>query len=72
MVCVNKWDLNASATETIKDFAQSHGLGFAGLVRYDKAVTEAQRKQKTLPEYVSSGIGEDVARIWQSISVHRR
>lgn len=68
MVCVNKWDINASATEKIKDFAQSQDIGFAGLVRYDKAVTDAQRKQKTLPEYVSAGIGDDITRVWESIS----
>jgi len=67
MVCVNKWDINESATEKIKEFAQSQGIGFAGLVRYDKAVTEAQRKQEAVTEFCSEGVAIDIQNIWNSV-----
>jgi len=70
MVCVNKWDINASVTEKIKNFAQSQGIGFAGLVRYDTTVTAAQRLRKALPEYVSTGIVQDIINVWNSIECY--
>ena len=67
MVCVNKWDINPSATETIRTFAQLQGFMFAGLIRYDRAVTEAQRAQKAIPEYRSTGALKDIRHIWESV-----
>ncbi len=68
MVCVNKWDINVSATEKIKEFAQSQDIGFAGLVRYDKAVTQAQRKQETVTEFCSEGVAIDIQNIWDAVT----
>ncbi len=68
MVCVNKWDINIAATEMIKDFAQSQGIGFAGLVRYDKAVTQAQRKLETVTEFCSEGVAVDIQSIWNAVT----
>lgn len=67
MVCVNKWDINTSATETIKNFAQSQEIGFAGLIRYDKVVTEAQRAEMAVPEYSSDGVAADIRKIWNAV-----
>lgn len=67
MVCVNKWDINPAATETIRAFAQSAKIGFAGLVHYDKAVTAAQRSRKTVTEYSDSGVAGDVLHVWEAV-----
>jgi MinD superfamily P-loop ATPase len=68
MVCVNKWDINPSAAEAIRAFAQSQGLGIAGQVRYDRAVTEAQRAEKAIPEFTSGGVTEDIEAVWRSLT----
>jgi MinD superfamily P-loop ATPase len=67
MVCVNKWDINIEATEKIKAFAIDANIDFAGLVRYDKASTAAQRVQKSIVEYCDTGIGEDIREVWGAI-----
>lgn len=68
MVCVNKWDINPDATETIRRFAESAGLAFAGTLRYDKAATEAQRAEKSIIEYNGNGtIANEIKCIWHCI-----
>jgi MinD superfamily P-loop ATPase len=67
MVCVNKWDINPEATAQIRTFALEHDIGFAGLIRYDKAATEAQRAIKTIPEYCHEGVAADIADIWKAV-----
>jgi len=67
MVCINKWDINRSITEEIRQITDSQGLQFAGLLRYDKAVTESQRQQKALPEYGSDGIVRDIMNVWEHV-----
>ncbi len=67
MVCVNKWDINRSVIDEIRQFADSQGLQFAGLIRYDHAVTLSQRQQKALPEFCSDGIVKDILNVWNRV-----
>ncbi|MBN1575209.1 MAG: ATP-binding protein [Chitinispirillaceae bacterium] len=67
MVCVNKWDINPAATREIKALAQGHGISFAGLVRYDRAVTEAQRAEKAVVEYCAEGVAMDIQGVWTAV-----
>ena len=67
MVCVNKWDVNPAATESIRLFAQSAGLYFAGTLRYDRAATEAQRAQLTVVEYPASRLSDDIRALWTRV-----
>ncbi|MBN1129619.1 MAG: ATP-binding protein [Chitinispirillaceae bacterium] len=70
MVCVNKFDINPEATSAIRRFAESAGIPLAGTVRYDKAVTAAQREEKTVIEYTNKGIAEDITSIWNAVITH--
>ena len=63
MVCVNKWDINPEKTEEIKTFSQSQGLAFAGLMRYDKIATTAQRSEKCIVEYPESAMALEIKQI---------
>jgi len=72
MVCVNKWDLNGDITSRIESRAQERGLQFAGRVRYDRAVTEAQIQKKTVVEYQQNGCAEDVRRLWEVVVAQLR
>jgi MinD superfamily P-loop ATPase len=67
MVCVNKHDINPSATDAIKQFARSAGVPFAGTMRYDTAVTNAQRVEKTIVEFTENGIADDIRAVWNSV-----
>jgi MinD superfamily P-loop ATPase len=66
-ICINKYDINPDAVETITSFARSQDLHIAGHIRYDKAVTEAQRNLKTVPEFCSSGVATDIRDLWTSV-----
>jgi MinD superfamily P-loop ATPase len=66
-VCVNKHDINPSATEKIRTYARSQGLAFAGCIRYDKAITVAQREEKAVTEYCAGGIASDICDVWNAV-----
>ncbi len=70
LVCVNKWDLNASMTDTIEQWAASKGVPLAGRVRYDSAVTRAQVEQKSIAELDIGGVAEDVRQLWRAVNTH--
>lgn len=67
-VCVNKWDVNPETTDAIRSYAEEKGIRFVGTVRYDRAVTRAQRAAMTLPEYMHDGIVEDISRVWSEVN----
>ncbi|MFW5785098.1 MAG: ATP-binding protein [Chitinispirillaceae bacterium] len=67
-VSVNKWDVNPDAAGKIKEFALSQNLQFAGMARYDKAVTDSQRLQKAVVECCSGGVAEDIRNIWNNVT----
>jgi MinD superfamily P-loop ATPase len=68
LVCVNKWDINTGAAEKIRAFAAENGIGFAGSVRYDRAVTEAQRCGKAVVEYTGQGCAADIKKLWREVN----
>jgi MinD superfamily P-loop ATPase len=67
MVCVNKWDINPEATESIRQFAESAGLAFAGTLRYDRAATDAQREEKAIVEYGESPLAGNIRALWAEV-----
>lgn len=67
MVCVNKWDLNPEMTGRIERQSQQQGLGLAGRVRYDRAVTEAQIHRQSVVEYQQNGCAEDIRQVWSAV-----
>lgn len=64
LVCVNKWNLNKDLTSEIETQAGQRGLKVAGRVRYDRAVTEAQIRAKSVVEYQKNGAAADVRQLW--------
>ena len=67
LVSVNKWDLNKQITAQIETQARERGLGLAGNVRYDRAVTEAQIKRCSVVEYANDGIADDIKSLWTTV-----
>jgi len=67
MVCVNKWDLNPKLSMIIEEMTRERGVGWAGKIRYDRAVTEAQVRRKTLVEYQQNGCVADIRNVWAQL-----
>lgn len=67
VICVNKYDLNPQITDRIKEKSVSCGFHFAGKVRYDKVVTEAQINKTTIVEFSDSPVSEDINILWRNI-----
>jgi len=68
-VCINKWDLNEDLASEIETQARQRGLGVAGKVRYDQAVTRAQIKKKSVVEYARNGAASDIKQLWMEVSI---
>jgi len=66
MVCVNKWDINHIKTDEISQSAKELGISIAGNIRYDIAITDAQRAGLTIVEY-DTKLAEDFKTVWQAI-----
>jgi MinD superfamily P-loop ATPase len=67
VICVNKWDLNPAMSDTIEAAASDMGLEPAGRIRYDRAVTAAQVAGKTVLEYSSDGVAQDIKHLWANV-----
>lgn len=70
VVCVNKSDLNPEITSEIRGRCLEKNIGVVGEIRYDKAVTIAQIKGKSVVEYYSGLASQDIKSLWESV-VHR-
>lgn len=72
-VCVNKADINESVTEDIKAWCSRNSIPYAGSLPYDKAVTRAQIRKKTIVEYAESrserptATTAGISAIWEKI-----
>jgi MinD superfamily P-loop ATPase len=67
-ICVNKWDLNAEMTERIEDKARKAGARIAGRIRYDRAVTLAQMRERAVVETEAPCV-EDIQRVWKELGL---
>jgi MinD superfamily P-loop ATPase len=67
-VCVNKWDLNAEMTERIEDKARKAGARIAGRIRYDRAVTLAQMRERAVVETEAPCV-EDIQHVWKELGL---
>jgi MinD superfamily P-loop ATPase len=62
-VCVNKYDLNEEVTGRIVRLCKGDGATFAGVIPYDKAVTEAMIEGKAVTEYSDNGAASAISGI---------
>jgi MinD superfamily P-loop ATPase len=68
-VCVNKFDLNPSMTDTIEAYAQDKGLPVMGRIPFDPSFTEAMVQKQTIIEYDgNSSAARAVDEIWERLS----
>jgi len=67
MVCINKWDLNESVSREITAEAGRRDMAVAGRIRYDRAVTDAQRQRLSVVEFQHDGVAEDIQNCWRAV-----
>jgi len=65
-VCINKYDINLKITKAIEKRASERGSKVAGKVAYDTIATEAQLAAKSIVEYSSNGLGQQIMSLWES------
>jgi MinD superfamily P-loop ATPase len=65
-VCVNRWDLNPDGADRIESRARELGAVIAGRIRYDRAVTTAQVKGRTVVE-LGGPAADDIRVVWDSL-----
>jgi len=68
LVCINKADLNKDLASEIETQVRQRGLRMAGQVRYDRTVTEAQIKKKSVVEHTKNGAATDIKQLWAEVS----
>jgi len=66
-VCVNKWDINEEIAARIQIRAEELGLIFAGRIRYDRTVTEAQIAGLSVVEYSANGVAAETRSLWRNV-----
>ena len=66
-LCMNKWDLNRDVASQIEAQATERGIGLAGKIRYDRAVTDAQIRRLSLVEYENNGAADEIKQLWAEI-----
>jgi MinD superfamily P-loop ATPase len=67
-VCINKWDINAEATERIEAEARRAGARVLGRIRYDRGVTAAQLRERAVVE-TETPAAEDIRKIWDELGL---
>jgi len=68
-VVVNKWDINEEMTRSIEELAGRHGVETAGRIRYDRAVTDAMVREKSVVEYTGAPVAEDIKSVWERVKM---
>jgi MinD superfamily P-loop ATPase len=66
-VCINKYDINLEVTKAIEAKASEKNLKVAGKIKYDPIVTKAQIVAKSIIEYSSNGLKEQIESLWESL-----
>ncbi|MBA7630579.1 Ion-translocating oxidoreductase complex subunit B [subsurface metagenome] len=65
-VCINKYDINPKIAEAIEKRAGEKNLKVVGKISYDNKVTKAQLVAKSIVEYSSNQLREQIVSLWQS------
>lgn len=68
LVCINKYDLNEEKAEEIVEFCESRGIEVMAKIPFNKAVTDAMVKGKTIIEYSGRNpASEEIKKAWKRV-----
>jgi MinD superfamily P-loop ATPase len=66
-VCINKYDINVDIAKAIEKEILKKDLKLVGKIAYDIAVTKAQIEAKSIVEYSSDGLKDQLISLWDSV-----
>lgn len=66
-VCINKYDINVNIATAIETEAQARNLRLVGKIAYDVEVTKAQIEAKSIVEYSSDSLKDQLISLWKSV-----
>ncbi len=72
LVAVNKADLNEAIAAELEAMAVKHGIGVAGRIPYDRAVTDAQIARKTVVEASAGPAARGIRQVWSVVEERLR
>jgi MinD superfamily P-loop ATPase len=64
-VCVNKWDINSEVAGGLERMAREKGALVTSRIPYDRAVTEAQVKGRTVVEGAGGPAAQGIRKVWE-------
>jgi MinD superfamily P-loop ATPase len=67
-IAINKYDINCEVTTSIEKMAARKELHLAGKISYDSEVTEAQIEARTIVEYSTGNLKDQVSALWESVA----
>lgn len=67
VVCINKYDINVKIAKAIEKESLERNLKVVGKIAYDVAVTKAQIAARSIIEYSSNGLKEQIVSLWESV-----
>jgi MinD superfamily P-loop ATPase len=71
-VCINKTDLNPEMAGRIREVCAVRGFPVVGELSYDLAVVRAQVEGKSIVEYDSSVVADQIREMWESVDTMLR
>ena len=66
-VAINKCDINEQVTRQISDYVRERNIEVMGTVRYDRAVTDAMVRGKSVVEYTDSPVVDEIRELWARV-----
>jgi len=67
-ICINKYDLNESLANRIKEIANENKIEVLASIPYDTAITEAQIEGIPYLEYKNNGISKHFENLWRNLN----
>jgi MinD superfamily P-loop ATPase len=68
-LCINKYDLNVTISEKVRDYAEKIGIGFMGTIPFDPSFTHAMVRAQTLFEFDKDcPASKSTVVIWENFS----
>ena len=65
-VCINKYDVNPSIAQQIKNMLSEHNIPLIGNIPYDKDITLAQINKQSVIEYSNGPASQAIQDMWQN------
>lgn len=66
-ICINKYDINKSLSDRIRDIADKSNIQVLGSIPYDTTVTKAQIEGIPYPEFANNDMTKHLQKLWENV-----